>query len=53
MVKMINDLFKKNLVVVIEKVKKDKWLFNYIIIVLDLDKVLEKLKMVVLEIFIF
>ena len=50
---MINDLFKKNPAAAIEKVKKDKRLFNYIITALDSDKVPEKLKMAALEIFIF
>ncbi|MGC2931997.1 hypothetical protein [Enterococcus faecalis] len=53
MAKMINDLFKKNPAAAIEKVKKDKRLFNYIITDLDSDKVPEKLKMAALEIFIF
>ena len=53
MAKMINDLFKKNPAAAIEKVKKDKRLFNYIITALDSDKVPEKLKMAALEIFIF
>ena len=53
MAKMINDLFKKNPAAAIEKVKKDKRLFNYIITALDSDKVPEKLKMAALKIFIF